>query len=132
MTPSHHQVRHWMDSQHRISRFSPVATIPNAERVDTVHFIAQALELLASDLRVRKGSGFYHADEPPSSISTPDQLLHTLAILQIQVTAAACTLGLVDALNAAVYEFTNRNSPAGAAAHHEPDFKAVVKKYYNA
>lgn len=131
MNPQFRQVQHWMDAQHRTHRFAPVTILPAVESVDVLSQIERSLDLLSSDMRIRRSSGFWRADSPPTKMSPPAELLHSLSLLHANVLAAYLSLGLSPCAAGGLFELTNADLPTGAQpVKHPPDFVKVVNTFF--
>lgn len=128
ISPQHQQVAYWMEAQHRTVRFGPMSKLPNRERVETVRFLDDAVQLVAGCLGVRTIGEFASAGQKDYNNV---ELLQQLTNLHAQVLAAYYVFGLADAALPALSELTNRTTPLGAGpAPHEPDFAKVLKTVY--
>lgn len=131
MTPQFHQIDHWLASQHRLVRWSPVDQVSSPERIDAVEFTARALWRFATATGVDLG----HLPVATTSVERdavkPSHVLAAISQLQANVAAAYLTYGLSAAHAGGIYELTNRDIPLGAGpARHEPDYDKVLKDVY--
>lgn len=130
MNPQLRQTEHWMSSQHRTVRWTPITTINAFERVDAMDYIAKGLRALGHALHCEFKYSAIVTNDDVNSVR-PEEVLAALSVLHSQVLAAYHTTGLGAAASAGLYELHNKSIPVGAGPKpHDPDFARVLKDVF--